>query len=409
MMQDRFEEEFDLMVRSLAQNATEKPRRRVWSSLRSALGQGSAVLWRSLAAVAVAAGLAVIVVVNTLPAGKGAAAPKDTTIAQAAAAPEMAEMAEPAVPGAASAAVQDAPLRRASKPARTSSSFVPASATFVPAAVPAAVPAPADKAANAGSQEPDAASSVAQAAEKPAGDRTSVSTDKVDVFALMDAKDRVRGRRHNAPALLMGMQLGTNDRAASGFNRVRLAAPPAGSVATKKISEAGESTFDIPLSFGIGVRAYFSDRWAVGTGITYTRLGRRFEGVYTETNGSGVTTNIVKGDFTNIQQYLGIPLTLSYDIVSNDAVSVYGFTGAAIERAISNRFRIPGASSVKGEISGVQLSASIGFGLDFKLSDHLGLYVDPAIVYYFDGNQPKSIRTQQQLQGRMEAGFRFDF
>ena len=54
----------------------------------------------------------------------------------------------------------------------------------------------------------------------------------------------------------------------------------------------------------------------------------------------------------------------------------------------------------------MQLSANAGFGVEFMLGDHLGLYIDPSLRYYFDNGQPKSIRTVQPLMLGFEMGFR---
>jgi hypothetical protein len=56
---------------------------------------------------------------------------------------------------------------------------------------------------------------------------------------------------------------------------------------------------------------------------------------------------------------------------------------------------------------GLQLAAGLGLGIEFRLGEHLGLYVDPSLRYYFEGNQPRSIRTQQPLMMGLELGMRF--
>ena len=59
------------------------------------------------------------------------------------------------------------------------------------------------------------------------------------------------------------------------------------------------------------------------------------------------------------------------------------------------------------QVGGMQLSAAFGLGAEFALTQHLGLYIDPSLRYYFDCDQPKSIRTAQPLTFGMEAGLRF--
>ena len=62
----------------------------------------------------------------------------------------------------------------------------------------------------------------------------------------------------------------------------------------------------------------------------------------------------------------------------------------------------------KGGTSGVQLSVLGGLGIEYGLNDFMGIYLDPNVRYYFDMNQPKSIRTQQPLNIGFELGLRFN-
>lgn len=58
-------------------------------------------------------------------------------------------------------------------------------------------------------------------------------------------------------------------------------------------------------------------------------------------------------------------------------------------------------------IDGLQWSLNGGVGAEFVVNNSLGLYFDPSFAYYFDNNQPLSIRTAQQLQFKFEVGLRF--
>ena len=55
-----------------------------------------------------------------------------------------------------------------------------------------------------------------------------------------------------------------------------------------------------------------------------------------------------------------------------------------------------------------QFSAALGVGIQFKVSDKLGIYLDPAVRYYFHGNQPKSVRTDKPFMFNFDAGLRFN-
>ena len=55
----------------------------------------------------------------------------------------------------------------------------------------------------------------------------------------------------------------------------------------------------------------------------------------------------------------------------------------------------------------VQWSANVGIGLEYRIWDFMGIYVDPRLTYFFDCDQPYSVRTEQPLQFNLELGFRF--
>jgi len=78
-----------------------------------------------------------------------------------------------------------------------------------------------------------------------------------------------------------------------------------------------------------------------------------------------------------------------------------------VEKCVSDRYEILSTSVIpKNNPSGVQLSANAGIGVEFMLGKHLGLYLDPSLRYYFNCNQPKSIRTVQPLTLGFEMGLR---
>ena len=66
-----------------------------------------------------------------------------------------------------------------------------------------------------------------------------------------------------------------------------------------------------------------------------------------------------------------------------------------------------GISHRKEKIEGLQWSVNVGVGLQYFFTDFFGLYFDPSLVYFFDCDQPFSIRTSQPLQFEMELGLRF--
>lgn len=226
-----------------------------------------------------------------------------------------------------------------------------------------------------------------------------------DPFA--EDTEAVRRIDRRAVATFSGL-VGTNDNISASIVSRKMAVSGSGN-STKTISQAGESSYSIPLSLGLGVRFYISQRWSFGTGVQYSMLNRTFDGTYTVRDANDVEVRKISAEISNTQQYIGVPVALYYDFVQRKDMSVYAFGGAAFEKAVSNRYKISGAPDVmvKESKHGLQSSLSFGFGISYNLSEHIGLYLDPSLSYYFDCGQPVSIRTQQPLQLAFTAGLRF--
>ena len=175
------------------------------------------------------------------------------------------------------------------------------------------------------------------------------------------------------------------------------------------IKEKGiPSRYGLPVSVGAGVKFEFTPRWALGVGLNYTYLSRTFNGTYTHVNESGVIDNLITSDIRNSQHYLGIPVNVYCNIVDSKLVNFYAYAGGAVEKCVYDKYLVLSNSIAHKEpVKGVQLSANIGLGVEFMITDYLGLYVDPSLRYYFDCDQPKSIRTDQPLMLGFELGFRF--
>ena len=168
------------------------------------------------------------------------------------------------------------------------------------------------------------------------------------------------------------------------------------------------SIYGVPVSFGAGVKLDFTERWSLGTGLEYTLLVRNFYGSYTKVDAEGTTVvSPVSDNVRNTQHYVGIPVNVFYNILDSRHISLYAYAGGALEKCIKDHYRLLEAQITHTEkIKGVQLSANLGIGVEFLLGNHLGLYIDPKLRYYFDNGQPKSIRTAQPLMLGFEMGLR---
>ena len=221
-------------------------------------------------------------------------------------------------------------------------------------------------------------------------------------------EDEVRKRNREGVSLVLSGVAGTNN-AQNGngkgpFKRPQMStAPPKTGIEEKST----ESTYGLPLSAGVGVKIGLAPRWAIGTGVNYTLLTRRFYGTYTHVDENGIVDVSTGSDIRNVQQYIGVPVNVFYNIVDRDHVNFYAYAGGTVEKCISDKYSLLGTSiNYSEKAKGVQLSANAGVGVEFILGKRLGLYIDPSLRYYFDCGQPKSIRTVQPLMLGFEMGLR---
>ena len=245
---------------------------------------------------------------------------------------------------------------------------------------------------------------------QPAGEESSVSGN-VETFEerwpdIWEDENPEHSRKRETAIVLSGIA-GTNSVRKSGANMLRRPSMSTSRPKTGVEQKSSESTYGLPVSFGAGVKVGLNDRWSVGAGVNYTLLTRKFFGTYSLVDNEGNIKESISTDIRNVQQYIGIPVNVFYNIVNNDYLNFYTYAGGAVERCISDKYDVLNTEYIyKGSVQGVQMSANLGIGLEFLLGKHLGLYIDPSIRYYFDCGQPKSVRTAQPFMLGFEAGLR---
>lgn len=369
-------EKFDLQVKAMLEDAEEKVPSRVWSAVSGRIGSGKAekpIFWRwagAVAACTAVAAVAAVLFVRT---------PETGIITSPAvlSGPAVAELAEEEVP------FQNLEIQKISKYLAVASGIEPGighaaetSAEIVPETVQTA-------------EEIETIAVVP--AEQPAASPHQESNSLNNMFASLEDDVDVRKERRIS-ITLDGALLG-NDSESAGNSRPWMGGNGAGT----GLQELSTSTFNIPLSFGLGLRFGVSDRLSIGTGLGYTLLSRKFNGSY--------QGHI--GETTHTLQYIGIPLNVYFDIFHSNSIGLYAFAGGTAEYCISNRY-IHDNGIIKDPVKGLQYSIAAGLGVEFKITDYFGIYIDPSVRYYFDCKQPTSIRTVQPLMLSFEAGLRFD-
>ena len=163
------------------------------------------------------------------------------------------------------------------------------------------------------------------------------------------------------------------------------------------ISEANAARFYTPLTFGLQVAFPLTDRLSVATGVNYSYLVSQYDILYKKV--------LYEGAYNQLH-YVGVPLVLSYHFVQTPHLGVYASVAGTAEKCVAQRY-VFGSNVASEKVKGLQWSAKAGVGIEYWFIPHMGIYFDPSLVYFFDNQQPLSIRTQQPLQANFELGLRF--
>ena len=221
--------------------------------------------------------------------------------------------------------------------------------------------------------------------------------------------DEETGRQAAKVSFLMGGDVASNGDAKSinRFGGHKAPILPVGS--TKYIEQTSKnSSYAIPVTFGATVKISFGNNWAIGTGLNYTMLQRTFAGKYTEYL-DGALKHDIESDIRHTIHYIGIPVNAYYTFLSGSRIKLYAYAGGTAEKAVSNKFKVldgPERITYSEKAKGMQFSAGAGLGVEFNVIDRLGIYVNPGVRYFFDCDQPVSIRTQQPFMMDFEIGLR---
>lgn len=162
----------------------------------------------------------------------------------------------------------------------------------------------------------------------------------------------------------------------------------------------------MPLSFGVTVRKDINDRIALETGLVYTYLSTKFS---------------MDGTYQNAKQdlhYLGLPVNMVVYLWNNPKWNIYASAGGMAEKGLRLNYtqyvaqkgdNNPSKLSVSETVKGLQWSLNASVGITYKFYENWGLYFEPRYSYFFDNNQPFSIRTDNSHVFGLSAGFRYEF
>ncbi len=161
-----------------------------------------------------------------------------------------------------------------------------------------------------------------------------------------------------------------------------------------------------PVQVGVSVAYSFTDRLSVESGLTYSCLV------------SDLSSGTPSGNY-DIRQtlhYIGLPLSLKYDLLKVNGFSLYASAGGQMEKCVAGKTRtdyfIDGrkVSSENGRIAvePLQWSVNAHIGAQYSFNRLVGLYVEPGVAYYFRNGSPVNcIYSERPFNFSLRAGLRF--
>ena len=173
-----------------------------------------------------------------------------------------------------------------------------------------------------------------------------------------------------------------------------------------------EMVHEQPLSVGITVAKYFTDRMSLETGLVYTYLYSKAKN----------TANQFRNQETQQLHYLGIPLNVNYSLLSFHKLNMYVSMGGMIEKDFYGKYQYDetvepetnsGAEkkvSVSIHQKNPQVSINTGLGLFYPIYNNLGIYGKIGGAYYFDThNKYKTYYSDKKIVLDMNIGFKINF
>ena len=151
---------------------------------------------------------------------------------------------------------------------------------------------------------------------------------------------------------------------------------------TPQISNLLKTAHHMPLKAGLSVRTPVSDKLYLTTGLDYSR----YASVYTYSQ---------SGEIKEFERYLGIPLRLDWVFASSKMFDLYAGAGVQAEWCLA------GSEGFSTSLLGAS-------GIQFNLTDWLGVYVEPQLSWKMTLDKPTATtyRSEHPLMFAVATGIR---
>lgn len=159
----------------------------------------------------------------------------------------------------------------------------------------------------------------------------------------------------------------------------------------KSVDEISDEEHDFPIRLGWSLRYYLTDRLSLESGVNYTFLKS------TLMNGNGKSSK-------QMLHYFGVPLSIGYSFLKYNNLSVYASLGAEVDYMAFGKI-----GNDKVTTHPFQLSASARLGAQYSITETLGMFLEPGVIYYFDDRSSlHTIFKKQPWEFGISAGLRIN-
>lgn len=172
-----------------------------------------------------------------------------------------------------------------------------------------------------------------------------------------------------------------------------------------KACDYDDVSFDVPVSFSVTTHLPLSKRFSIGSGLACTFLTNSFR--HAHLGFSEGATRLY---------YLGIPLTLSGNLLTSGRWTAYLSAGATVEKGLLKVRRFTSlcghstsCRSYKSSIHGFETSLSATVGLSFRLLGNWHSFLEQKLSYFFNTGQPLSAHTNDPFPHTLGLGLRYCF
>jgi outer membrane protein W len=170
----------------------------------------------------------------------------------------------------------------------------------------------------------------------------------------------------------------------------------------------GKTKFQTPISGGLGVSYYLTDRWTLSSGVVYTFL--RSKGKDYDAAGNPV-------EWKQNLHFLGVPLSASYTIAEWKRINFYVSAGGMGEWNVAGKIKrtakVEGLNAINNDFVRMKetlWSVNSRAGAVYPLWKFINVYAEAGASYYFDNHSNiETIRSNKPFNISLQAGIRFGF